>query len=162
MITALRDLLERRGAHFEVLHHPPAYSGTEEAQLTGLPAASVVKAIVLDSGGRHALAVLPANRDLDMNRLKAAMGDSHVHLATEAEITQDLPQYELGAVPPFGSLTGMPLYVDGEVLGLETVAFADGVQTETVVAPAAEVFAGERATVALISDWDRPVARHGL
>jgi Ala-tRNA(Pro) deacylase len=161
MQATVREMLEKKGAHIEVLHHPPAYSGEVIARVIGIQPDAVLKAIVLDTRGGHALAVLPASRDIDMHRLRDAVGDAHVHLATEKEIRRDLPEYELGAVPPFGSLTGMTMYVDGEVLAHPSVAFAAGKQTETLKGPTAEVFAGETATVAPLTDWERDIDSAG-
>jgi prolyl-tRNA editing enzyme YbaK/EbsC (Cys-tRNA(Pro) deacylase) len=58
--------------------------------------------------------------------VQAAVGDRHVRLATEEELLRDFPGFELGALPPLGSLLGAPLYVDQEVLQHETVVFAAG------------------------------------
>lgn len=161
MQATVREMLEKKGAHIEVLHHPPAYSGVAAARVIGMQPDEVLKAVVLDTHGGHALAVLPASRDIDMHHLRDAVGDAHVHLATENEILRDLPQYELGAVPPFGSLTGMTMYVDGEVLAHPSVAFAGGKQTVTLKGPTAEVFAGEAATVAPLTDRERGAGLSG-
>jgi prolyl-tRNA editing enzyme YbaK/EbsC (Cys-tRNA(Pro) deacylase) len=44
-------------------------------------------------------------------------------LATEAELAADFPGYELGALPPLGSLLGVPPLIDPEALDHETVLF---------------------------------------
>ena len=55
-----------------------------------------------------------------------------MRLATETELQADFPGYELGALPPLGSLLGVPLLVDPEVLSHETVLFAGGLETESI------------------------------
>jgi len=144
--------LRERGAHFEVLHHPAAGSGLREAVVLGMPADDVVKAVVIRTCDGAALAVLPANRRLDMDLVRAATGDHRARLATEAEIERALPDCELGAVPPLGSVLHAPAYVDPAVLGHAVVAFAAGRQTESVMGPAAELFSGETVTVTPISE----------
>src|SRR5207248_10096484 len=72
--------------------------------------------------------------------------DRHVRLATEQELLRDFPDFELGALPPLGSLLGAPLYVDQEVLQHETVVFAAGSQTESVQIRTADLLQHEQVT----------------
>ncbi|HXM54797.1 MAG TPA: YbaK/EbsC family protein [Candidatus Dormibacteraeota bacterium] len=148
VVRALRE----RGAHFEVLHHGAAASGTQEAVVLGMHADDVLKAVVLKTCDGAAVAVLPANRRLDMDLVRVATGDRTARLATEAEIEGALPDCELGAVPPLGSILHAPAYVDPEVLGHPVVAFAAGTQTESVRGPAVELFSGETVTVMPITE----------
>jgi len=148
VVTALRE----RGAHFEVVHHQAAQSGLQEALVLGMPAGDVVKAVVLATGGGAAVAVLPASRRLDMELVRAATGDRRARLATEEEIEGALPDCELGAVPPLGSVLHAPAYVDPEVLRHPVVAFATGTRTDSVRGPAAELFGGEEVTITPISE----------
>jgi prolyl-tRNA editing enzyme YbaK/EbsC (Cys-tRNA(Pro) deacylase) len=87
-----------------------------------------------------------------MNLVRDATGDRHVRLATEAEIERELPGLELGAVPPLGSVTHMPVYVDPDVLRHPVVSFAAGTQTESVTGPADELFSGEMVTFTPITE----------
>lgn len=152
MITEVVKALRDRGAHFEIAQHARAYDALQEAIALGVPADAVLKAVVLETRDGHALAVLPANRRLDMDLVRAATGDRHARLATEAEIAQELPGCELGAVPPLGSVLHTAVYVDPEVLKHPTVAFAAGTQTESVKGAAEELFAGEMVTITPISE----------
>lgn len=148
VVRALRE----RGAHFEVIHHRAAPSGVQEAVALGMPVDDVVKAVVLDTGHGAALAVLPAGRRLDMELVRDATGGGRTRLATEAEIERALPDCELGAVPPLGSVLHAEVYVDPEVLRHPVVAFAAGTQTESVLGPAVELFSGETVTITPICE----------
>jgi prolyl-tRNA editing enzyme YbaK/EbsC (Cys-tRNA(Pro) deacylase) len=152
MLADVEKALRMRGAHFEIRHHQPAFSGLQEAISLGVPADEVLKAVVLETREGSALAVLPAQRRLDMNLVRDATGDPHVRLATEAEIERELPSWERGAVPPLGSLTHLPVYMDPEVLRHPVVTFAAGTQTESVTGPADELFNGESVTITPISE----------
>jgi Aminoacyl-tRNA editing domain len=59
---------------------------------------------------------------------------------------RDFADYQLGALPPLGALVGASVYVDPEVLGHETVAFAAGTQTESVKLRPGELFGGGQVT----------------
>jgi Ala-tRNA(Pro) deacylase len=151
MYSEVMRALRERGAHFEVLHHGIAQSGVQEAIALRMSAGDVVKAVVLETRDGAALAVLPASRRLDMELVRAATGDPRTRLATEAEIAGALPDCELGAVPPLGSVLHVPAYVDPELLSHPVVAFAAGTQSDSVRGPAEELFSGETVTVACIS-----------
>jgi prolyl-tRNA editing enzyme YbaK/EbsC (Cys-tRNA(Pro) deacylase) len=110
-----------------------------------------VKTIVLDTGSDYALAVIPGSRRLDIRAAKRAVGAKHVRLATEEEIEKDFPGYELGALPPLGSLHGAPTYVDPEVMRHETLVFAAGTQNESVRVRTEDLFDNEPVTVAPIT-----------
>jgi Ala-tRNA(Pro) deacylase len=92
---------------------------------------------------------IPATCRLDMHLARAAVGDRHARLATEQELLRDFPGFELGALPPLGSLLGAPLYVDQVVLQHETVVFAAGSQTESVQLKTADLLHHEQVTAAV-------------
>lgn len=148
MTTALEEYLRMRGVGFEEVPHTPASTATEEARATGVPSSDVIKAIVLDTGSAHAVLVLPASRRLDMHLVRAALRDHDAHLATEAEIGADFFGYELGAMPPLGSLVGAATYVDPEVFDHHHVIAAAGVRTESVRVRPEELFREEQITIA--------------
>jgi nitrite reductase/ring-hydroxylating ferredoxin subunit len=89
-----------------------------------------------------------------MKLARAATADSHVRLATEAELREHFADYELAAVPPLGELLGVPLFVDPEVMDHDRVVFAAGSQTESVVVGTADLFAGEDPKVVPLSSHE--------
>jgi len=140
-MTLVTETLARRGADFQVLTHPRVARSMGEAIVLGL-GDEVVKTIVLDTPLGHAAAVIPALRRLDMRLVRAAVGDSHVHLATERELHDDYPEFELGAMPPMPDLLKAPVFVDAEVLDHATAVFAC-CQTESVRVRCDDVFSGD-------------------
>lgn len=147
-MSNVTDQLTKRLVPHEVIPHEQAYTSTDEALALGISADEVVKTIVLDTGSGHALAVIPGSRRLDIRAAERAVGDKHVRLATEEEIEKDFPGYELGAMPPLGSLHGAPTFVDPEVMRHDTLVFAAGTQTESVKVRAEDLFRTEPVTVA--------------
>lgn len=141
------------GAAFEVIPHAQAYTSIGEAQALGIAAGEVIKTVAVRTAGGYALMAVPGYRRLDMRLVSEAVGDKHARLASEEELARDLPDYELGALPPLGSLLGAPVYVDPEVMSHETVVFAAGKQTESVKMRTEDLFGSEAVTVV-------PVTRH--
>lgn len=147
MSSGLIEQLSYRGARFQVLHHGPAHAGVQEALAVGAPLGEVLKTVVLDTTAGHALAVIPANRHLDMKRVRAAVADRRAHLASESEIETDLPGCELGAIAPLGSVIGVATYVDPEVLQHPTVVFPAGSSTTSIRGALDQLFSGEDVTI---------------
>jgi prolyl-tRNA editing enzyme YbaK/EbsC (Cys-tRNA(Pro) deacylase)/nitrite reductase/ring-hydroxylating ferredoxin subunit len=146
-MSLVGEHLERQGVPFEVMTHTRTDTALEEARALGIAADAVLKTIVLRTGSGHALAVVPATRSLNMKLTRRATGDSHVRLATEGELQERFPDFELGAFPPLGTLLGLPLFVDPQVMDHERLAFAAGSQTESVLVRTTELFAGENPSV---------------
>jgi Ala-tRNA(Pro) deacylase len=146
-MSLVGEHLERQGVPFEAMTHARTDTALEEARALGIAADAVVKTVVLRTGSGHALAGVPATRTLNMKLTRRATGDSHVRLATEGELQEHFPDFELGAFPPLGALLGLPVFVDRGVMDHERLAFAAGSQTESVLVRTTELFAGETPTV---------------
>jgi Ala-tRNA(Pro) deacylase len=145
-MSLVTEHLAERGVAFQVIPHRRAFTSLQQARELGVAAEAVLKTVALCSGGKYVLAVVPASRRLALRRVREALGDPGVRLASEAELQADFPGYALGALPPLGSLLGVPVMVDPEVLGHERVLFAAGTETESVQVTTAELF------------WDEPLA----
>jgi prolyl-tRNA editing enzyme YbaK/EbsC (Cys-tRNA(Pro) deacylase) len=147
VMTQVTAHLETHGVPFEPVAHQQAYTSIDEARALGIDASEVLKTVAARVAGGYALLAIPATCRLDMHLVQAAVGDRHVRLATEQELLRDFPGFELGALPPLGSLLGAPLYVDHEVLQHETVVFAAGSQTESVQLKTADLLQHEQVTI---------------
>jgi len=145
-MSVVAEHLRQRGSAFEVLPHLQAYTSTDEARALGIDADEVLKTLAVRTGSGYVLVVIPASRRLDLHLVREALGDHHARLASEEELGRDFAAYQLGALPPLGALLGSELYVDPEVLGHDTVAFAAGSQTESVKLRTDELFEREQAT----------------
>jgi Ala-tRNA(Pro) deacylase len=152
-MTQVTEHLQTRGVPFEPIAHPPACTSIDEAGALGVEAREVLKTVAVRAAGGYALMAIPAACRLDMHLVRAAVGDRHARLATEDELLRDFPGFELGALPPLGSLLGAPLYADPEVLRHETVAFAAGSRTESVRLTTADLLRHEQVTAV-------PLIRH--
>lgn len=146
-MSVVTDHLTKRGLAFEVLSHDEAFTSVDEARALGVQADEVLKTVCLDTASGHALAIIPASRRLHMKLFRKAVGDPHVSLATEDELEHDFPEFELGALPPLGSLLQVPTYVDTEVMSHDRVVFAAGKQNESVKIRTEDLLRSEEVTV---------------
>lgn len=155
-MTTVTQHLEHLGIRFQVLPHPRATSAMGEALALGISADEVAKAVLLDVDDGHVLAIVPASRQVDLDLVRDAIGEEHVHLASEVEVEHDFPEYELGALPPVPSLLHVPVVIDPTVVAHKRVTFAAGTQRESVRTDSEEVFTGASITIAPIT---RPYTR---
>ncbi len=79
-----------------------------------------------------AMAVLPASYQVDFKLLKNILGSDNVTLANEAEFKFHFPDCEVGAMPPFGNLYDMEVYVAETLTCNEEIAFNAGSHTELI------------------------------
>lgn len=119
----LDEFLAGQRVPFTRMAHRPAYTANRVAQALHVPGKEVAKAVVVKTGGGHALAVLPSTCRVDLDRLGRDLGEARVGLATEDEVERLFPDCERGAVPPFGSLYHMPTVVDESLAADEEIVF---------------------------------------
>lgn len=161
MVSAVVEHLESNGIEFELYSHADAGTALEAAPSLGYPADEVLKVVVLDIRTGHALAVVPAASELNVERVKQALNTRHVTLATHDEIERDYPEFDPGELPPIASLVHTPLVVDPSVLEQETVVVSSGEAGQSVRARAADIFGDSNLIVApIVAEADTaPLAR---
>lgn len=128
----LQEYLASKGVSFEVEQHRVAYTAQEVAAAEHISGKQVVKVVVALADGKMVMLALPASRRVDLEKLKAQLGVGELRLAKEEEFAVLFPDCEVGAMPPFGHLYGVPVYVDQELTGLPEIVFQAGSHTETV------------------------------
>ena len=79
-----------------------------------------------------AMAVLPASYQIDFDMLKEIFGTRKVNLANEPEFKYRFPDCEVGAMPPFGNLYDMEVFVAETLSEDKEIAFNAGSHTELI------------------------------
>ena len=133
ILQSLQRLLDDHHVRYEVHAHPRAYTARETASADHIPPSEMAKVLVLrGSDRRFLMVVLPATHTLDVERLRETVGDEELRLASEREFGDAFPACELGAIPPFGQLFNMPLWVDDSLGRERETVFNGGNHSETV------------------------------
>jgi Ala-tRNA(Pro) deacylase len=131
-LTKLKDFLDANGVRYVTISHSRAFTTNEVAASAHVPGKSMAKTVMVKVDGRMAMAVLPAAFRVSFDQLRGAIGARDVVLAEEAEFRELFPDCEIGAMPPFGNLYGLPVYV-ADILGQnEEIAFNAGSHTEVI------------------------------
>ena len=131
---SLTRVLDEAGVNYEVLLHAHTESATAEARALGVPPGDVAKTLVVITPQGYVRTVVPASERLDLHKVRVARGGSRtsVQLASEAHLARDYPEFELGAVPPFGGSRRDPVIVDSRLADRDSVVLEAGSHEESI------------------------------
>ena len=124
--------LKEHGVHFEAMAHRTAYTMPEVAAALHVSGRQVAKAVVVKADGLMVMFVVPSPERLDFGKVGTALGATHVSLAKESEFASLFPGCATGAMPPFGNLYGVPVYVDRGLATQADVVFRVGTYRHTM------------------------------
>jgi Ala-tRNA(Pro) deacylase len=141
--------LEEAGVDFELLEHARTERAADEAAALGARPEEVGKTLVLAAAGGNVRAVLAASERLDLSKVATVLGvgSKKVHLASEDDLARDYPDFELGAVPPFGGPEDR-VVVDERLAGRDSVVLEAGSHERSVRLKAVDLVRLTRAQVA--------------
>jgi Ala-tRNA(Pro) deacylase len=114
------------------IRHSPAFTAPEIAESAHIAGSSFAKTVIVKLDGDLAMVVLPANRHVDLFELQDMMLSNKVELASEAEFNVRFPDCEPGAMPPFGNLYGLPVYIAQPLTEASEIAFNAGTHHEVM------------------------------
>jgi len=131
-LTTLREFLDSHNVKYMVISHSIAYTAQGIAALVHLSGKKLAKTVIIRIDGALAMAVVPASFHVDLDLLRSAAGAQTVELATEQEFKNAFPDCETGAMPPFGNLYGMAVFIDPSLGESEDITFNAGTHRELV------------------------------
>jgi Ala-tRNA(Pro) deacylase len=131
-LARLEAFLRDNKVPFQIQHHPVAYTAQQLAASEHIPGRMVAKSVIAFLDGQMAMLVLPGPRKVDFARAEALLGAKEARLAHELEFAARFPDCDVGAMPPFGNMYGLPVYVDKSLAADERIVFAAGTHTDTV------------------------------
>lgn len=131
-VKNLKDFLDSEKVKYVTISHSTAYSALEIAASAHIPGKELAKTVVVKIDGKVAMAVLPASYRVDFDLLRHVSGADTVAMATEEEFKHLFPGCNVGAMPPFGNLYGMAVYVAQSLAEDEEIAFNAGSHSELV------------------------------
>lgn len=131
----LQQFLHEHAIGFETIHHARADGAQETAHRAHVPEREMAKTVLVKLDGRMAMTVLSADHRLDLAALRRATGAQRAELAHEDEFTPLFPDCEAGAMPPFGNLYGMDVFVDSDLRDDGDIVFNAGSHTELIRIP---------------------------
>lgn len=128
----LEQYLSMNGVQFREDTHRRAYTAQQIAALEHVPGQQFAKVVMLVVDGRAVMAVLPATRSVHIDGVAQELGAHEVRLACESEFAPLFPDCEVGAMPPFGNLYCVPVYVDESLARMDDIVIQAGTHRDTM------------------------------
>jgi Ala-tRNA(Pro) deacylase len=128
----LKNFLDENKVKYITINHSSAFTSQEIAATAHIPGKELAKSVIIKIDGKMAMAVLPASFKVSFNQLKKVLGADEVRLAYEQEFMDKFHDCEVGAMPPFGNLYGLDVYVAESLSEDEEIAFNACSHTELI------------------------------
>ena len=128
----LKAFLDENKVKYISIQHSSAYTAQEIAAIAHIPGKDLAKTVIIKIDGKMAMAVLPASYKVSFDNLKSALGVNEVRLAYEQEFMDKFPDCEIGAMPPFGNIYGLEVFVAESLAEEEEIDFNACNHTELI------------------------------
>jgi Ala-tRNA(Pro) deacylase len=132
VLKRLKEYLEKNQVPYEVGYHQRVFTAQETAAAEHVPGRELAKVVMVKADGKMVMLVLPASYRVDMEKLKGILKSKKVEKAKEGEFQDLFPDCEIGAMPPFGNLYNLEVWVDQVLTEDKDIAFNAGSHVETL------------------------------
>lgn len=132
MLKKLCDYLDKHNIRYLTMRHSPAITAQEIAEAAHIHGQEFAKTVIVNLDGNLVMAVLPASEKLDTDLLLTASHSKKAELAGESEFQNRFPECEVGAMPPFGNLFDMDVYIEESMTSSNNITFNAGTHTELI------------------------------
>jgi Ala-tRNA(Pro) deacylase len=129
--SRVKEFLDGNAIKYVCIAHSPAYTARDIATSAHVSVRELAKTVIVFLDDKLAMAVVPASARVNLARLKEIAGATAINVATEREFRQIFPDCETGAMPPFGNLYSIPVYLD-ESLYRDELTFNAGSHRELI------------------------------
>ena len=132
MNSRVRTFLTARHIAFDAIPHAEAFTAQETAAASHIAGRHVAKTVIIEVDGDLAMAVIPADSMVDIERFRRLVGARSAQLSSEGRFAGAFPDCEPGAMPPFGNLYGVEVAMERQLAADDVIAFNAGDHTELV------------------------------
>lgn len=132
IVQKLEDFLREKNVPYDHLPHHRANTAVTAALAERVPLHQEAKVVMVKANDQDVMVVLPGYRHLSYLKLESALGAGKVRLAFEDELYDMFEGCEVGAMPPFGNLYGIPVWADTELAKERAIVFNAGTHRDAV------------------------------
>ena len=132
ILKKLKDYLEQNQVSYELGYHVRVYTAQEIAAAQHIPGKELAKVVMVKADGRMVMLVLPASYRVDTKKLKKVLKCKKLGISKEKDFEELFPDCEIGAMPPFGKLYHLEVWVDQVLTEDEFIVFQAGSHVETL------------------------------
>ncbi len=130
--SKLTQYLDDNHIAYQIINHSKSYTAQQTASSAHVPGRDMAKTVIVKMDGKMSMVVLPASFKINFDMLAEATGSKKVSLASEQEFKNIFDGCETGAMPPFGNLYGMDVYVAESLIDDPEISFNAGSHTELI------------------------------
>lgn len=146
----VKKYLDASGVKYEELTHRTVYTAYDAAQTLKRELRDIAKNLLVQADRTFALVVVPADKRIDLVKLKKALGAKKVTISNEKIMVKVL-KIKPGAVSSFGKLHRLELLVDKALLKSKKIVLSTGSYTDSVLMGVKDYIKLEEARVATIA-----------
>jgi len=128
---SIKKLLLENNVSFKEFEHPAVRTSADAAKIRGTDLKRGAKALIFEADKKPIMIVLPGNLKVDTKKFKTLYSIKDLRMLTPQEI---LDQFglEVGSIPPWGNVLGIPTYFDQALLLNVVVDFNVGFLTKSM------------------------------
>lgn len=128
----LKEFLIQNKIHYLSIAHPVAYAARETSHVSKISERALAKTVIVMAGNKTVMVVIPSNEAINFDSLKKSLKEPSIGLVPEDQFSKLFPDCELGAMPPFGNLYNIDVYVEKNLTKNKEIAFNAGSHTELI------------------------------
>ncbi len=125
------NFLEKHNIKHDILEHKKVYTAFDMAQTMGEKISDIAKTLALKVDKKYALVIIPADRRLDIEKLKKGLEVKKISIVKEISI-EKIFKVKTGKLLPFGTFHKVPVYVDNVLLKSKAIIISSGTHTESL------------------------------
>lgn len=146
----VKKYLDAKGVNYEELAHKTVFTAYDAAQTLKKQLKEIAKTILIEADKTHVLVVLPADKKIDMEKLKKALGAKKISIPSEKVMIKVL-KIQPGTLSSFGRLHNLEVVVDKAMTGVKKAVISTGSFTDSVLMNMKDYIQSEEARLANIA-----------
>ncbi len=128
----LKTFLDENDIKYVSIMHSMAFTAVEVAKSSHVPSRELAKTVIIKVNDELAMAVVPANYKVNLDILRQTLDTDNIQLAAEVDFTPRFKDCEVGAMPPFGCLYNMDVYIAESLSEDNKITFNAGSHLEAI------------------------------
>jgi Ala-tRNA(Pro) deacylase len=133
--TMLANYLDKHQIGYTTIQYPGIITEKELEGVSHSFCSRFAKPVMVKADDSVVLIIIPSGRSLDLDAVRESLNLSRAELASREEFDTLFPGWETDAVPPFGKLSGIPVYIDKDLATDDSIAFNAGDHHEVIMMP---------------------------
>jgi len=122
----IRKYLDENDVHYEIIDHRVEYTAQRVAESIHIHGQEVAKTVIIKVDGELHMAVVSSSQMVDISFLQKIFGTKEIVLADEKDFEDIFPDCEVGAMPPFGNLYKMKMFISEKLSTQQEFVFNAG------------------------------------